>query len=101
MIKIKQGSYSVIPAEMKESLENDIMSKISKEIADEIDREVLNTLMGKMLENDGWHRVTVIQWTCISDEWCLKYINGDYKCYGHYWYFKESKDATFFTLKWK
>mgnify|MGYP003651306655 CR=1 FL=1 len=97
----KVTQWEMLPDLMKQSLENDIMSQLSKELADEIDREVLNKIHGKMLEKDGWHRVTVKEWKCISDEWCATHIKGNYQRYGFYWYFKESKDATFFTLKWK
>lgn len=91
----------MLPDLMIQSLENDIMSKLSKEIADEIDREVLAEIHGKMLVRDGWHLVQVKDWRQIPDGWCAKHLKGDYKCYGHYWYFEESMDAMFFTLKWQ
>jgi hypothetical protein len=100
-IKVKQTKWTILPDLMKESLENNIMSELGKVLADEIDREVLGEIHGKMLEKVGWHCVTVKDWKCIPKEWTAKHIKGDYKCYGHYWYFKELKDATFFTLKWK
>jgi hypothetical protein len=97
----KTTQWKMLPDLMKQSLENDIMSKLSKEIADEIDREVLAEIHGEMLVRDGWHLVQVKDWSQITNGWCATHIKGNYHCYGHYWYFEESKDATFFTLKWQ
>ena len=49
----------------------------------------------------SWHCVMIcIDYTQVTDDWIKLYINKDYACYGHYWYFECGEDALIFALRW-
>ncbi len=80
----------------------DIEHMMGSELQKAIDDEILNTIVGPTLVNDGWIQVTVRNWESISQDWLDANIQDrhSYKCFGYYWYFKNKSDATIFTLRW-
>jgi hypothetical protein len=78
-----------------------IMEEKSKELAREIDREVL----WGMLTGMGWTRVMLSR---LQDNrhavdityWLEEYCQGAYEREGRDFLFEDSRDATMFTLKW-
>ena len=78
-----------------------IMEEKSKELAREIDREVL----WGMLTGMGWTRVMLSR---LQDNkhainityWLEEHCQGAYERNGRDFLFEHSKDATMFTLKW-
>ena len=92
-------------------LEEKFAKQLSDEIAREIDKEILDTLMIDVLTDEGWtqtkldpafkntamHRST---WYTDTAEWVHKNATGDYKMLRGQWLFKEPKDATMFILRW-
>jgi hypothetical protein len=92
-------------------LEDDIAWR-TKVLAQEIDKEILETLMIDVLTSEGWiqtninpafgnntamHRST---WYAETAEWVHMNTQGDYKMLRGQWLFKEPKDATMFILRW-
>jgi hypothetical protein len=75
---------------------------ISDQLQKEIDNEVINTMIGPTLRETGWYFVQVktVHWQDIPHDWVKTSIQGEYKCFGNYWYFREHGDAVLFTLKW-
>jgi hypothetical protein len=94
-----RDNHGLIKNEITENQIN-VIDELSKQIQLEIDNEFLNMVVGRKLTDDGWYCVAVSSWKDITAEWCKNYIKGQHRCFGHFWYFKDSKDATLFTLKW-
>jgi hypothetical protein len=96
-------------------LEKEMLDRSSKEIAREIDKELLDTIMIDVLTKDeGWVKTTVNpaftdlgmlsgryeQWYSQTAEWIHKNAQGDYKLLKGQWLFKDPRDATMFILRW-
>lgn len=77
------------------------VSVIGKKALKAINAEKLNEVNGPMLLDEGWTPVTVSYWCHIPSSWIAKNVSGDYKCFGHYWYFEKASDATLFLLVWQ
>ncbi len=56
-------------------------------------------MIDKRHYDNSWHMVTVQSWYNIPKEW-IRQIKGEYRCHGHYWYFKDQNDAILFQLTW-
>ena len=94
--------------------EKDIIESMSKAMAREIDKELLDDLMIDVLTKDGWIQTKVNpaftdmgmvsgrfeDWYAQTGEWCHLYAQGDYKLLKGQWLFKDPRDATMFILKW-
>jgi hypothetical protein len=82
-------------------LEQELADRLSKEIADEIDREVL----WGMLIDMGWHRVSISR---LQDNihavditfWLEDNIKNPYQRDGRNFLFAAERDATLFILRW-
>jgi hypothetical protein len=93
-------------------LEKELLNRASNEIAREIDREILDTLMIDVLTDEGWVQAKInpafnnntamyrSTWYTDTAEWVHKNATGDYKLLKGQWLFKEPKDATMFILRW-
>lgn len=93
-------------------LEEDIAATMIQEIAREIDKEILETLMIDVLTSEGWVQTKInpafdnntamyrSTWYTDTAEWVHLNATGDYKMLRGQWLFKESKDATMFILRW-
>ena len=78
----------------------DIETRYSKMLADEIQKEIDNQIMRELLMSTGWHRIILSEEIIIPKEWCKENIRDHYRNFANYWYFVNSKDAAFFALKW-
>ena len=92
-------------------LEQDMLDRIGKDIAREIDKELLDDLMIDVLTKDGWIEtklnpafggsiVPKFDWYIETAEWIHLNAQGDYKLLKGQWLFKDPKDATMFILRW-
>jgi hypothetical protein len=94
-------------------LEEKFAKQLSDEIAREIDKEILDTLMIDVLTSEGWTvttmnpafeppltRVSNGEWYSETAEWIHLNARGDYKLLKGQWVFKDPKDAMWFTLRW-
>lgn len=82
------------------TLEEEILEKAAKDLADEIDW----TILSDMYLADGWHEVNVANYhqkyrTGMAD-WIFKNIKGPKTGMRGRWLFKQAKDATWFRLMW-
>jgi hypothetical protein len=96
------------------SLEDEMIDRASKEMAREIDSEIINNIMIEMLIKDGWTPTKVNpaftdmgmlsgrfeDWYSQTAEWVHKNAQGDYKLIKGQWFFKDPRDATMFILRW-
>ena len=81
-------------------LEHQIIKAKAKEMQEEIDREVL----WSMLERMGWHRVMLPAWNHNKQAvdvalWAKENCELAYEHSGRDFIFESAKDATFFKLK--
>lgn len=81
-------------------LNSEINDNLAKILQEELDREVLREVEKTTLKSQGWTEVTQHTKAKISDDWCRQFIKNEYRIYGNCWYFKDERDATFFSLKW-
>ena len=97
-------------------LEQDMLDRIGKDIAREIDKELLDDLMINVLTKDGWIQTKINpaftdigmnivpsrfdDWYSETAEWIHLNAQGDYKLLKGQWLFKDPKDATMFILRW-
>ena len=97
-------------------LEQDMLDRIGKDIAREIDKELLDDLMINVLTKDGWIQTKINpaftdigmnivpsrfdDWYSQTAEWIHLNAQGDYKLLKGQWLFKDPKDATMFILRW-
>lgn len=86
----------------KLALEQTIMDQAAKRMSDEIDREVI----WSMLETIGWVRVSVSrlvdnQHAIDMVEWISANCISDHKRNGREFLFEAEEDAIMFALRWK
>ena len=93
------------------SIEDEIAATMAEQIAKEIDREIVDTIMIDVLKSEGWTGTTVnpafgksivpeIDWYTETAEWIHINATGDYKLLRGQWLFKNQEDAIMFTLRW-
>jgi hypothetical protein len=96
------------------SLEQDMLDRMGKEMAQEIDQGLMDDITIAILINDGWTETKVNpaftdmgmlsgrfeDWYARTGEWIHKNAQGDYKLIKGRWLFKDPRDATMFILKW-
>jgi hypothetical protein len=83
-------------------LDAEIIEAKSKEMADEIDREVL----WGMLQGIGWTRVIISSETAMTQatrisEWLIQNCQAPYEKHRSDFLFEDNRDATMFILRWK
>jgi|LauGreDrversion4_2_1035121.scaffolds.fasta_scaffold1765060_2 hypothetical protein len=83
------------------NLQDEILEKISKEMAGEIDF----SLLADALVACGWTRVILEKGAlpCTGPElheWRERNLTGEWRAHNRVWLFENSKDALIFTLKW-
>lgn len=95
-------------------LEKEMLERSSKEIARQIDKELLDDLMINVLTTEGWIQTKVNpafedlgmlsgrfeEWYAKTAEWIHRNAQGDYKLLKGQWLFKDPRDATMFILRW-
>ena len=99
---------------MSRSLQDDILDHMGKEMAREIDKELLDDLMITVLKDEEWIQTKINpafppkgmmsgsfnEWYSQTAEWIHLNAKGDYKLLKGQWLFKDSRDATMFILRW-
>lgn len=92
-------------------LEQDMLDRMSKDMARAIDKELLDDLMIDVLIDEGWipsklnpafgkSIVPEFDWYIETAEWIHLNAQGDYKLLRGQWLFKDPRDATMFILRW-
>jgi hypothetical protein len=98
----------------KSQLEEDMLDRAGKKMAQEIDSEIISNLVFEMLTKDGWTPTKVNpaftdmgmlsgrfeDWYSQTGEWCCKNAQGEYRLLKGQWLFKDPRDATMFILRW-
>ena len=91
-----------------------MLDRTAKQMARDIDKELLDDLMIDVLTKDGWTQTKVNpaftdmgmlsgrfeDWYARTGEWIHINAQGDYKLLKGQWLFKDPRDATMFILKW-
>jgi hypothetical protein len=82
------------------SIEEDILNKAGKRMADEIDFQILVD----MLVQIGWRKVILSPMTIEDgievDYWTAKHVKGNFETMGLVWVFEQEEDANWFALRW-
>lgn len=82
------------------NVEQEIIDKAAKNLADEIDWGIL----ADIYLSSGWTEVVVSNYTQKyrqgMADWIYENIKGHKTGYRERWLFKDAKDATFFSLRW-
>jgi len=83
------------------NMEDGIINSMAKQMASDIDREVL----WSMLQSIGWHRVMIPRFVDNNHAvdityWLAATCNKAYERNGRDFLFEDSKDANWFILRW-
>lgn len=82
------------------NLEQEIVDNLGREIAKEIDFELMSVVLIEM----GWHKVKLEPMTweqgCAVDAWVEENTRGKNYTMGLVWIFEDQSDAVNFVLKW-
>lgn len=82
------------------TLEEEILNKAGKAMADEIDF----TILSEMLIELGWRKVILhpMSWEdgLEVDAWTEKNVKGNFETMGLVWVFEDEEDANWFALRW-
>lgn len=85
---------------MTTALEDQLMERMAREMAKEIDFDILSGMLCEL----GWTKVVLKPMTAEHgadiDKWVSEYIRGHFETMGLVWLFEDAKDATMFILKW-
>lgn len=95
-------------------LEDKMLDRAGAEIAREIDKEILDSIMIDVLKSEGWTETTINpahnetsiayvrhdEWYTKTAEWIHLNATGDYKLLRGHWIFENKEDAVMFTLRW-
>jgi len=82
------------------NIEQDIINRAGKRMADEIDFGILSDMLCEL----GWRRVILSPMTWEQglelDAWTAKHIKGHFETMGLVWIFEDEEDANWFALRW-
>jgi hypothetical protein len=94
-------------------LKDEILDMAAKDIARQIDSEILDTIMIDVLKSEDWTVTTInpafetlmarahhTKWYIETAAWIHLNATGDYKLLKGQWIFEKKEDAVMFTLKW-
>ena len=83
------------------NLRDQLMEDAAKEIAEDIDFEVLTSML---IEGSGWTKVVLKPMTWEQglevDYWCETQVKSKFMNRGLVWVFEDPKEANWFTLRW-
>jgi len=81
-------------------IEQDIIDRAGKAMADEIDFTILTDILCQI----GWRKVILKPMTweegCEVDEWTARHVKGNFETMGLVWVFEDQEDANWFSLRW-
>jgi hypothetical protein len=82
------------------TLEEEMLNKAGKAMSDEIDFEILCS----MLKELGWKKIVLRPMTWEDgyevDAWTAKHVKGNFETMGLVWVFEDEEDANGFALRW-
>lgn len=82
------------------SLEDEIISKMGKQMSDEIDFGILTEMLCEL----GWRRIILSPMSTEDsyevDMWTKKHVKGHFETMGLVWVFELEEDANWFALRW-
>jgi len=82
------------------SIEEDIINRAGKRMADEIDFEILTGMLCEL----GWRKIILSPMTMEDsyevDAWTAKHVKGHFETMGLVWVFEQEDDANWFALRW-
>lgn len=83
------------------SLHDEYVERAAKELADDIDFDVLTSLL---IEGSGWTKVVLKPMTWEDgldiDGWVENNVKGKFHTRGLVWVFENAKEANWFKLRW-
>ena len=82
------------------SLEDEIITKMGKQMSDEIDFEILTGMLCQL----GWRKIILSPMTTEDsnevDIWTAQHVKGHFETMGLVWVFEQEEDANWFALRW-
>jgi hypothetical protein len=82
------------------SLEDEIITKMGKQMSDEIDFEILTGMLCQL----GWRKIILSPMTTEDsnevDIWTARNVKGHFETMGLVWVFEQEEDANWFALRW-
>ena len=82
------------------SLEDEIITKMGKQMSDEIDFEILTGMLCQL----GWRKIILSPMTTENsievDVWTVRNVKGNFETMGLVWVFEQEEDANWFALRW-
>jgi hypothetical protein len=82
------------------NIEQDIINRAGKAMADEIDFGILTEMLCEL----GWRKVILKPMTweagATIDAWTAAHIKGPFETMGLVWVFEQEQDANWFALRW-
>ena len=82
------------------SLEDEIITKMGKQMSDEIDFEILTGMLCQL----GWRKIVLSPMSTEDshaiDAWTAKHVKGHFETMGLVWVFEQEEDANWFALRW-
>jgi hypothetical protein len=91
---------------MKNIAMDDFMDEAARLLAEEIDREMIESIEAEYLLSNGWKESPLRKpwgpfsnWEAETAQWCHLHCTGDYKYVLSHWWFENAADATAFTLR--
>jgi hypothetical protein len=99
---------------MSRSLQDDIINRVADDMAQKIDKDLLDDMMIAILKDKDWVETKVNpeytdmgmlsgkyeEWYSQTAEWIHLNAQGDYKLIKGQWLFEDPRDATMFILRW-
>ena len=96
------------------SLQDEILDRMAEDMAQKIDKDLLDDMMIAILKDEDWIETKVNpaytdmgmlsgkyeEWYSKTAEWIHLNAQGDYKLIKGQWLFKDPRDATMFILRW-
>jgi len=82
------------------NLEEEILNKAGKAMADEIDFGILTEMLCEL----GWRKIILSPMSHEDsqevDVWTARHIKGHFETMGLVWVFEQEEDANWFALRW-
>ena len=81
-------------------IEQDIIDRAGKRMADEIDFTILTDMLCQI----GWRKVILSPMSHEDstevDVWTAQHVKGNFETMGLVWVFEQEQDANWFALRW-
>ena len=91
--------------EQDQDIEAVFSKELAKNIAEEIDKELLWEIEASFLVTEGWTKVVVRQFDLIElleiEDWITRTCKGGTKNRDRVWLFEFAQEAAWFSLRWE